>query len=77
MKTAALVRTILDTAEISELFIEGGATAEAVLGALQYETFDVLAEYAPGVVQMRAVGQKEHYITIKPGSYPWPEGIWM
>jgi uncharacterized protein YgbK (DUF1537 family) len=77
MKTAALVRTILDTAEISELFIEGGATAEAVLHALQYETFDVLAEYAPGVVQMRVVGQKEYYVTIKPGSYPWPEGIWM
>ncbi len=77
MKTAALVQRVLDTAEVHELLIEGGATAEAVLRALQYEMFDVLAEYAPGVVQMRTSGSQEQYVTIKPGSYPWPERIWM
>ena len=77
MKTAALVRMVLGAAEIHELFIEGGATAEAVLRRLRYKRFDVLAEYAPGVVQMRAPGQKKLYVTIKPGSYPWPNNIWM
>jgi len=77
MKTAVLVKVVLDTAKIRELFIEGGATAEAVLRELDYLRFDVLAEYAPGVVQMRTAGQKEQYVTIKPGSYPWPRKIWI
>lgn len=77
MKTAALVQKVLNTAKIRELFIEGGATAEGVLRALDCLRFDVLAEYAPGVVQMRTAGQKEQYVTIKPGSYPWPKKIWI
>lgn len=76
MKTAVVVKTIQNTVKIRELFIEGGATAEAVLRELDCFQFDVLAEYAPGVVQMRRTGQKEQYVTIKPGSYPWPKGIW-
>ncbi len=74
-KTAALVQEILGKVKIHELFIDGGATAEAVLRALQYKEFDIIAEYSPGVVQMRACEQ-EQYVTIKPGSYPWPNGIW-
>jgi uncharacterized protein YgbK (DUF1537 family) len=77
MKIAVLVQMVLDAAEIRELFIEGGATAEAVLRKLNYLRFDVVAEYVPGVVQMCAAGQKEQYITIKPGSYPWPTRIWI
>ena len=77
MKTAALVKTIFNAAEIRELFIEGGATAEAVLRAIDCFRFDVLAEYAPGVVQMQVFGRPEQYVTIKPGSYPWPKGIWI
>jgi uncharacterized protein YgbK (DUF1537 family) len=76
MKTAALVKIVINSAKIRELFIEGGATAEAVLKTLGCIQFDVLAEYAPGVVQMRIAGKKEQYVTIKPGSYPWPEEIW-
>ena len=76
-KTAALVRMVLSTAEIHELFIEGGATAEAVLRALQYRKFDVIAEYCPGVAQMLVAGQQDQYVTIKPGSYPWPKQIWI
>jgi uncharacterized protein YgbK (DUF1537 family) len=76
IKTADLVKKILNTIQIQELFIEGGATAEAVLRILGCIQFDVLAEYAPGVVQMRIAGKKEQYVTIKPGSYPWPEEIW-
>jgi uncharacterized protein YgbK (DUF1537 family) len=75
IKTAALVQMVLDKIKIHELFIEGGATAEAVLRALQYENFDIIAEYSPGVVQMRACEQ-EQYVTIKPGSYTWPNEIW-
>jgi uncharacterized protein YgbK (DUF1537 family) len=76
MKTATLVRMILNMEKITELFIEGGATAEAVLHELQWDTFNVTAEYAPGVVQMCVLGKPDNYVTIKPGSYPWPDRIW-
>jgi uncharacterized protein YgbK (DUF1537 family) len=77
MKTAALVQKIVSSAKINELFIEGGATAETVLRALQWGTFDVTGQYAPGVVQMRVPQEPDNYVTIKPGSYPWPNGIWI
>ncbi|HJX03096.1 MAG TPA: four-carbon acid sugar kinase family protein, partial [Dehalococcoidia bacterium] len=67
----------ISSAKIKELFIDGGATAEAVLHKLQWGTFDVIAEYGPGVVQMRVSEGPDNYVTIKPGSYPWPDRIWM
>ena len=73
---AAMVQRIVSSARIHELFIDGGATAGAVLHALQCRTLEVLGQYAPGVVQMRIAGQSERYVTIKPGSYPWPNRIW-
>jgi uncharacterized protein YgbK (DUF1537 family) len=76
MGTATLVRIIFSAAKINELFIEGGATAEAVLHELQWQTFDVIGQYAPGVVQMHAPQESDNYVTIKPGSYPWPDRIW-
>ncbi|MBN2180575.1 MAG: hypothetical protein JW715_01580 [Sedimentisphaerales bacterium] len=75
-KTAALVQVVLEAAKIRELFIDGGATAEAVLSAIDCLWFDTPVEYAPGVVQMHVAGQEDKYVTIKPGSYPWPEEIW-
>ena len=77
MKTAIVVQMVLNATEIRELFIEGGATAEAVLRAIDCFRLDVLGEYTPGVVQMQVSGKKEQYVTIKPGSYPWPKGIWI
>ncbi len=77
MKTAALVQRVLNKTAIHELFLEGGATAEAVLHKLRWDTFDVLAEYGPGVVQMRVTLEPDNYVTIKPGSYPWPKKIWI
>jgi uncharacterized protein YgbK (DUF1537 family) len=77
MGTATLVRIIFSAAKINELFIEGGATAEAVLHKLQWQTFDVIGQYAPGVVQMRVLGGQDNYVTIKPGSYLWPDRIWI
>jgi uncharacterized protein YgbK (DUF1537 family) len=44
---ATVVQRVVSSAKIHELFIEGGATAEAVLRTPQWETLDVLAEYGP------------------------------
>lgn len=51
------------------LIVEGGATAWATLQALGWTQFDIVAQLAPGVVQMRATNGT--LVTLKPGSYPW------
>jgi uncharacterized protein YgbK (DUF1537 family) len=62
------------------LIIEGGATAWATLQALGWTQFEVVAQIAPGVVQMSATiachtstcrSKKRVIVTLKPGSYPW------
>jgi len=72
---ATLVEAVVGRTIIRELILEGGATAEAVLARLGWTTLKVLGEYGPGVVQLCMSGQENLLVTIKPGSYPWPEGI--
>ena len=62
------------------LIIEGGATAWSTLQALGWTQFDIVAQIAPGVVQMSVTmislgSKKDVMVTLKPGSYPW--GNWM
>ena len=62
------------------LIIEGGATAWATLQALGWSEFEIVRQYAPGVVQMRPIiacgnqtfrSENVPLVTLKPGSYPW------
>ena len=53
----------------AHLIIEGGATAWATLQVLGWTQFEIIAQLAPGVVQMRAANGT--LVTLKPGSYPW------
>ena len=64
----------------SHLIIEGGATAWAILQTLGWTQFKIVAQIAPGVVQMSATiachtstcgSKKRVIVTLKPGSYPW------
>lgn len=59
-----------------ELLIEGGATARAVLEALQIHTLRPVWEYEQGVLRT-VVPERTVTITLKPGSYPWAEKLWM
>jgi uncharacterized protein YgbK (DUF1537 family) len=71
-KIAELVRQVLSETTVRELMIEGGATAYAILRAAGLTNLIPVEELAPGVVRMQA---GEIYITVKPGSYAWPEKI--
>ena len=51
------------------LIIEGGATAWATLQTLGWTQFEIVAQIAPGIVQMSATNGT--LVTLKPGSYPW------
>lgn len=59
------------------VIIEGGATAFCILSRLHWLSFNVTAEYAPGVVEMQCLAQTPSgetgkvNVILKPGSYPW------
>ena len=69
---AETVATLLTNNPVSTLIIEGGATAFSVLSRLNWSSFAVTQEYAPGVVGIdyNTNGHTTHVI-LKPGSYPW------
>ena len=77
---AEVVGRLLSTPHAADnLLVEGGATASAVCRRMDWHHLEVEGEFAPGVVQMRALrgdGGGEHRIVIKPGSYAWPEAVW-
>ena len=70
-----IARKLIETTNVNEIFIEGGATAYDVLKELQWKSFTPIAEVAPGVVRMQLDHNPKKHITIKPGSYEWPEGL--
>lgn len=57
----------------SHLLIEGGATAYSLLQRLGWNSFTPVREWTPGVVQLKLNTEPYCYITLKPGSYAWPE----
>lgn len=69
---ARVVKRIIEKGVISELFIEGGSTAAAVLNELGIKKLSAVNELKRGVVRMKA---NNMYITVKPGSYELPGEI--
>lgn len=69
------VQRVAQRVALGELLIEGGATAGAILRRLGWNALDVQGEYAPGIVRLAVTNAPDHIVTLKPGSYPWPEGL--
>lgn len=74
-RMAMVVTALLQTSKVSELLLEGGATAYQLLAELGEKEFVPINELAPGVVRMLCVSQRGLYITLKPGSYSWPDSF--
>jgi uncharacterized protein YgbK (DUF1537 family) len=74
--TAALVENVLKQTTVDEVYIEGGATASAVVGRLGWTRLSPCCELAPGVVRMRVQQERHQYLTVKPGSYPSCDEVW-
>lgn len=70
-----VVKHLIEASFINDIFIEGGATAYDVLKKLQWTSFTPVLELASGVVRMQYDENPKTHITIKPGSYQWPEGL--
>lgn len=73
---AGVTRLVIADAAIDDLMIEGGATAQAVISLLGIETLYPVQSLAPGVTRMIADGYPDLHITMKPGSYRWPNVLW-
>ncbi len=61
---------------VDELLIEGGATSQAVMSALNADSLYPSQSLAPGVTRMRVDAYPRMHITMKPGSYSWPACVW-
>jgi uncharacterized protein YgbK (DUF1537 family) len=72
---AVLAETLLSRTPVHEVVVEGGATASAIVRRLAWSRLFPCVELAPGVVRMRLGKREPGYLTIKPGSYAWPEGV--
>ncbi len=71
-----LTRRILEDNSVDELMIEGGATAQAVIRALDIDVLYPAQSLAPGVTRMKVYHSGNLHVTMKPGSYRWPASIW-
>ena len=69
---ALCVQQVCSQIKLNELFIEGGATAAAIIESMEVSALYPTEELGRGVIKMRAKDPPV-YITIKPGSYPLPE----
>lgn len=70
---ATVVKRLLQCVEVREIFIEGGATAYEILKIMHWDTLNPENELSPGVVRMEIASFQGSFVTLKPGSYEWPE----
>jgi uncharacterized protein YgbK (DUF1537 family) len=57
------------------LFVEGGATAAAVIQRLGWLDLLVVGELSGGVVVLQPLDKPDQILVVKPGSYAWPAGL--
>lgn len=73
---ANTVEQIMQRLTIGRLFLEGGATAAAIVRHMGWRRLRVMAPVASDIVPLCVMEQSAPVLFIKPGSYPWPDGTW-
>ncbi len=66
---------VLRRAQASQVYVEGGATAVELVRRLRWDRLTVLREVALGVATLRVAAAPWLCLTMKPGSYTWPDQI--
>jgi len=72
-----LIKKVADKIELEELFIEGGSTTYLVLKRLDIKKLHPIQEIDTGVIRMKTDCKRNLCITTKPGSYYWPDNVWV
>jgi D-threonate/D-erythronate kinase len=75
-KLADTVATLLRSGAVDRLLLEGGATAAAVMQAVDWTCLRAHAVSAQGQAEFVPLNASGPRIMIKPGSYAWPVDIW-
>jgi uncharacterized protein YgbK (DUF1537 family) len=70
-----LAEKVLHDANVTFVYAEGGATAAALVQRMGWNRLEVLRELAPGVARLAAGENRSIFLTIKPGSYDWPQEV--
>lgn len=74
---ARVVKGVFSQTAISEMVIEGGSTAAAILDELDINSIFPSQELLPGVIRNAAPAKYANlHITLKPGSYNWSSEVW-
>jgi uncharacterized protein YgbK (DUF1537 family) len=68
-----IAEIVLRGVGIKNIFAEGGATASELVRRMQWPRLTVCREWAPGVATLAVTDDDAQWLTIKPGSYSWPE----
>jgi uncharacterized protein YgbK (DUF1537 family) len=69
----AVAERVLRQLPVTNIFAEGGATAAELVRRMNWQRMEVLYQWAPGVATLAVEDDKTHWLTIKPGSYSWPD----
>lgn len=72
---AGCVRQILQHLPVAHLCVDGGATASSVIEQMDWKSLTVTEEVFPGIVTLQV--NSDIRLTIKPGSYAWPDSVWQ
>lgn len=72
-----LISRVVEKTELNELLIEGGSATSMILKSLGIKKLRPVQEVEPGVIRMTVEGAHQFMLTTKPGSYMWPEGVWI
>lgn len=72
---AGCVEKIIHHVPVAHLFVDGGATAASVIEQMGWDSLLVTEEVSPGVVTLQP--NSSIRLTIKPGSYAWPNTVWQ
>ena len=70
-----LAEVILKQSKVGRVYAEGGATAVELVRRMGWTRLTVLREVAPGVATLAVNGKPSLQLTIKPGTYVWPDEI--
>ncbi|MBN1414486.1 MAG: four-carbon acid sugar kinase family protein [Bacteroidales bacterium] len=74
---AELVKKVASRITLNEILIEGGSTTSEILKQMNIKKLIPIHELDTGVIRMQVDSIPGLFITTKPGSYLWPENVWL
>jgi uncharacterized protein YgbK (DUF1537 family) len=72
---AQVAEVVLGRPDITRVYVEGGATAAELVERMGWRRLLLVEELAAGVVTLRPEAAPALMLTMKPGSYRWPDRI--